>query len=164
MKKKMNTTTILSLVFGCIGILYAVLGGVFLAVGQRTLDLPGLDVSGDADALPVVGAVFLVLGAVSIFVTAIIRIFAVRKARYREELLAWGTRVTGQVADIPVDRTVRVNGQSPLRILVTVTHPTTGETLTIRSGQVWETSLSNGDPVDVLFDPMDEKKYIVDVK
>ncbi len=163
--KKPTTLTVLALIFGILGALFALIGSLFLYMSpQYVLDVQlGLS-DGNPEALLACGIVFTAIGAASLIAAAVLLILYRRRKQYREELLLWGTRVTGTVRDIPVDTTVQVNGRCPLRILADVKHPITGQQVTLRSRQVWETSLSNGDPVDVLFDPLDEKKYIVDVK
>lgn len=46
-------------------------------------------------------------------------------------------------------------------MVVTAVQPGATEERTLRSGPVWETNLSPGDAVDVLFDPLNEKKYVI---
>ncbi len=167
--KKVSPARIIALVFALMGSLFAGIGIVFLCVTESawdTLSNPAAWAGElpDEAALPVVGAVFAVMGVAMLLVAVIVLICARRAENRREELRTWGLRVTGKVIDISVDRTVRVNGRSPLRIVAQAQHPTTREEMVVKSQQVWETSLSVGDAVDVLFDPMEEKRYLVDVK
>lgn len=89
---------------------------------------------------------------------------AAASARRREELLGWGTRVTGTVTEVQANRNVRVNGRHPVRLLVACEHPVTREKTTVRSHDLWKSPLSPGDTVQVAFDPVNEKRYAVDVQ
>lgn len=157
---------LLGWIFGGTGLLFLILGVIFVLIGWEYLpqvftaqvwtgDPP------DSLALPLVGLVFSGIGVLFTALGAGFLIALRRQRLLREELERYGVRVTGTVTDITIDRSYRVNGRSPLRVHVTAVHPTTGEAVTVRSGPVWETSLSTGDTADVLFDPMDERKRIV---
>ncbi len=162
--KKFDSSSLVALIFCIVGVLFASMAVVFMAVSSSFSDLVASGRAyGDAEALPILGAVFGGVGLILILVAAVLIVSRRRHSRRLEELRTWGTRVTGTVTDIPVDTTLTVNGRHPLRVLVEVTHPVTGQIITVRSPQVWETSLSSGDPVDVLFDPMDEKQYVIDM-
>lgn len=157
---------LLGIIFSCIGLIFTVLGGTFMVVCTDVLPQVFTAAAWGSDtpdelALPIVGVVFAALGLIFLLTGGVMLLLLRRQVKLREELERYGARVTGTVADIHIDRTYRVNGRSPLRIHVAVVHPTTGETVTIRSGPVWETSLTIGDPVDVLFDPLHEKKRLV---
>lgn len=153
--KKATTARVLMLVFGLMGAVFLAIGLVFLAKAGMITNAE------DAEVFPVLGTAFGVIGAAMLGVTLVIGLVDRKQRLRQEELLRWGTRVTGTVVDIPVDKTLTVNGRHPLRIVAAAVHPATRETVTVRSRQVWETSLSEGDPVDVLFDPMDEKVFDV---
>lgn len=157
---------ILGIIFSCIGLGFAVLGGIFMAVSADVLPQVFTSAAWGNDtpdelALPIVGVVFAALGLIFLLTGVVMLLLLRRQSNLREELERYGTRVQGMVSDIRIDRTYQVNGRSPLRIHVSAVHPVSGETVTVRSGPVWETALSTGDPADVLFDPMDEKKRIV---
>lgn len=159
---------LLGIIFGAIGLLFLVLGVIFVLVSADKLPmLADVEVwvgeTPDELALPMVGIVFAGIGAIFTALGAGFLIALLRRKRLREELLQYGTRVTGTVADIRVDRSYQVNGRHPLRIMVQAQDPFTGETRTLRGPMVWETKLVTGDAVDVIFDPMDEKKYIVEL-
>ncbi|MBQ8200975.1 MAG: hypothetical protein IJZ74_04330 [Clostridia bacterium] len=162
---KMTTGKVLMLVFGLMGALFLVMGLVFLSSVSILTPAGDAAFQGAAPGLAfgIVGGVFALIGAGFLLAALLIGLSARRKVRQQYELRTWGTRTTGVVTDIPVDHTLVVNGRSPLRIMVQVLHPITGEHMTLRSPQVWETSLSCGDAVDVCFDPMDEKKYLIDL-
>lgn len=164
--KRVNAVWIVGVIFGLIGLVFTVMGAVFLAVSSDVLPAVltaevWVGETPDELALPVIGAVFALIGVVFVGIGVVLLHTCRRQRLQREELLRFGTRVTGTVADIGIDRSVRVNGRSPLRIMVQVQHPHTGMTQILRGPSVWETSLSVGDPMEVLFDPQDEKKYVV---
>lgn len=157
---------------GCIflglGLLFLLLGVIFLLTNRGLLpqlltENAWVDEMPDELALPMVGLVFSVVGGLFTLIGGIMLIVLRRQRLLREELERYGTRVCGTVTDIVIDQTYQVNGRRPLRILVTAQHPATGSTVTVRSGPIWETTLSTGDAADVLFDPMDERKYLVDL-
>jgi len=164
--KETNAYFIVGLVFALIGAIFTVIGVAFLLTNFELLpQLADSEVwmgeTPDALALPVIGVVFTVMGAF-FAVMGLVFLWVVRRQRLlREELERFGLRVQGQITDIRVDHSVRVNGRSPLRLMVTARHPTTGETKTLRGPSVWNTSLTTEDTVEVLFDPQDEKKYVV---
>lgn len=163
---RVHPLKLIGIIFTCIGLLFSILGGTFMGVGHA--ELPRIftaeawgENTPDELALPLVGFIFACLGALFAVIGVVMLVSLRRQRLLREELERYGTRVQGVVSDIRIDHTYRVNGRSPLRIFVSATHPTTGETVTVRSGPVWETALSTGDAAEVLFDPADEKKYIV---
>jgi len=159
---------LLGLIFGGIGLLFLVLGVIFVLVSADKLPmLAEADVwvgeTPDELDLPVVGVVFAGIGLIFTVLGVGFLMALLRRKRLKEELLTYGTRVTGTVADIRIDRAYQVNGRHPLRIMVQAQDPFTGETRTLRGPLVWETSLSTGDPAEVLFDPMNPKKFFVDL-
>lgn len=157
---------LLGIIFLCIGLLFVLLGGVFMIMSHELLPQVftaaawGNDTP-DELALPIVGVVFCSIGAFFTVTGGTMLLLLRRQRLQREELERYGIRVTGTVTDIRIDRTYQVNHRSPLRVYVTAAHPSTGEMVTVRSGPVWETSLSTGDAVEVLFDPMNEKTRVV---
>ena len=154
--------TILKLVFGIMGILYAVMGLVFLGLAvkwagdiRRIFTLPEEHL-----AFAINGTVFTALGAAFLIVTLILIVGGKRRARMREELLTWGTRVKAEVVDVRVDYTVRVNRRSPVIAKVRCTLPS-GE-VTLKSPRLWDEYPATGDMVEVIYDPMDEKRYVIE--
>lgn len=152
---------VVTLVFGILGTVYAVIGGVLLTLAARLsgslasiFSLPEEEL-----ALAVCGTVFGVLGAGFLLVTAVLLLRARQRKRLREELLTWGTRVKGTVTDVRIDHSIRVNGHSPLVAMVRC-HLPSGET-TLRSPRLWSACPSTGDTVEVLYDPMDERKFVM---
>lgn len=157
---------LLGWIFSGMGLLFLLLGVVFVLIGWEYLPqvftaAVWVGETPDELALPLVGLVFSSIGILFTAVGAGFLIFLRSSRRLREELERYGERVTGMVTDIVVDHTYRINGRHPLRIIVRVQHPHTGAEKQLRSDSVWETSLSCGDAVDVLFDPQDEKKHVV---
>ncbi len=157
---------LLGWIFGGVGLLFLLLGALFLFI--RLEQLPQVFTAEtwmgeppDELALPIVGLVFSCIGAIFTVLGGVFLLILRRQKRLREELEQYGLRMTGVVTDIAPDRRYQVNGRHPLRVAISVPHPSTGEAVTVRSGLIWETSLSAGDPADVLFDPMDDKKRLV---
>lgn len=153
---------IVRLVFGLLGVIYAIVGAVCLTIARnmagdirRIFRLPEDDL-----ALAIVGTVFSVLGAVFLVVTLMLILLGRRRSRLREELLSWGQRVQGTVTGVRVDYAIRVNGRSPLIAQVRCPFPR-GE-VTLKSPRLWGVTPAVGDTVDVLYDPMDERKYVMD--
>ena len=169
MKRSVNPLLIVGLVFFLMGVMFAVLGGVFISVsGDDVVLLSDPDVwlfehHNDEVALPMVGVVFAVLGGIFLAVGGVLLFLDRRSARRLRELQEYGERVPGTVTDITLDRTVSVNGNHPLIVHVTCRSPRGGD-VTVKSRRIWNTTLSTGDSVDVLFDPMDERRYAVDLQ
>ena len=163
---RVHPLTLCGAIFSGVGGFFALLGGVFLLVGRSglprlfTAEAWGENVP-DELALPLIGLIFGAIGLIFL-ITGLGMLLAMRRQRrIREELERYGDCASGTVTDVCIDRAYRVNNRHPLRILVSVRHPFTGETITVRSGPVWETSLNPGDAVDVLFDPMNVKRHMV---
>lgn len=152
------------LVFGILGGTYTVVGGVFLALAitgadgvQEIFSHP----DGDIAAFAALGVVFPLLGIIFLLVTLLLARADKRRARLREELLTWGQRVKGEIVDVRVDYTVRVNRRSPVIAKVRCTLPS-GE-VTLKSPRLWDRKPSVGDTVEVIYDPMDEKRYVIEL-
>ena len=82
----------------------------------------------------------------------------------RESLLTDGTRVQGEIVAVERNMMIRMNRRCPWRVKVRCVHPLTGEEITLRSHSLWDCAYQPGEKVDVLFDPVNEKKYAVDVQ
>lgn len=166
--KRVQPLFLVGLIFALIGLVFAVMGGIFMAVSSDLLPQVftaevWLGETPDELALPIVGFVFAAIGGLFAIMGGVMLLITRRQRRLHEELLRFGTRVTGTVTDIRADHTVRVNGRSPLRLSVQAQHPYTGEMKELRGPLVWDTALSTGDAVEVLFDPQDEKRYAVEL-
>lgn len=166
MTKRVDAEKLIGLIFGLMGLAFAVLGVVFMAVCSDRLPQVftaevWLNDPPDELALPIVGVVFAAIGVFFAAMGGGFLLYARHKRLLREELERFGIRVPATVTEIRVDRSVRINGRSPLRIMVQAQHPFTGEMKTLRGPRVWQTTLTPGDAVEALFDPQDEKKYAV---
>ncbi len=138
----------LMLVFGLLGLAYAAIGGVVLYTGVS----------------PALGYVFLPLGVAFLLATVAVWYFFSRAKHRREELLTWGTRVKAAVTEVRVNPNVRVNRRNPHVVLARCVHPVTRETVTLRSHSVMDCTLQPGNTVDILFDPMNERRYVFDLQ
>ena len=152
----------LRLIFGGMGAIYTLIGCVCLTLAT---DMAGsitriFTLMGDDLSLSIVGCVFTALGVVFLGVAIAFAKADKRRAALREELFAWGQRVTGTVAEVRKDRTIRINHRDMVFAMVRCTLPS-GE-VTLRSHRLWGNEPAVGDTVDVLFDPMDESRYVVD--
>ena len=159
---KKNGSFVLKLIFGLMGAIYAVIGVTLLVVAMkaagdvtRIFTLPE-----EKLAFAINGVVFTVLGAAFLVVTVILALVGRRQQRMREELLQYGTRVTGEVVDVRINYSIRVNRKSPLVAQVKCLLPT-GE-VTLKSKNLWNACPSTGDAVEVIYDPMDEKRYVIE--
>ena len=152
----------LKLVFGLLGGTYTVVGGALLALAITRADnmLKHSVLAGDNTAFGIVGLVFLPLGIAFLIVTLLLARADKRHARMREDLLTWGSRVKGEVVDVQIDYTVRINRCSPVIVKVRCVLPS-GE-VTMKSPRLWDASPAVGDAVEVLYDPMNEKRYVIE--
>lgn len=165
--KNANPARLVALIFLLIGAVFLTLGLIFVSISSELLPQlsdPAVWLTDDPPAeleLPIVGVVFSALGFCLVLVPVFVMVFQSREKRRREELERFGTRVQGVVTALPVDRSYHVNGRSPLRIMAEARNPYTGETVKVKGPLVWETSLSEGDVVTVVFDPQDERQKMV---
>ena len=155
-------TVALKLVFGGVGAVYILIGCVCLTMATvmagsitRIFTLKEDDLG-----LAIVGCVFTALGVVFLGVGISCALADKRRAALREELLAWGQRVTGTITEVREDHTIRVNRRSPFFAMVSCPFPR-GE-VTVKSHRLWGCEPAVGDTVDVLYDPMDESRYVID--
>lgn len=153
---------VLKLVFGILGAVYAVLGGVFLAIAasaggdiRRIFTLPE-----DELVFAINGTLFTALGVIFLLVTLLLARADRRRVRLREELRQYGTRVKGTIVDVRVDYAVKVNRRSPVIAKVQCMLPS-GE-VTLKSHRLWDACPAVGDVVEVIYDPMDERKYVIE--
>lgn len=153
----------LKLIFGILGATYAVMGGVFLGIAVSAAgELRGiLALPEDQLTYALLGVTFAGLGILFLIVTLCLHLADRRRERLREELRTWGSRVQGEVIGVDVDHLVRVSRRSPSRARVRCTLPS-GEVI-LRSPMLWQGIPAVGDRVDVLYDPMDEKRRVIDL-
>ena len=162
--KKANPLLPVGLIFALVGLVFVLIGGgvALFPSGNWTVTVNGKIVEMEPEqAARIFGLCFAGFGVFWMGLGGLFVWLGGRPARNRDELLRFGVREKGVVTDIRIDHTYRVNGRSPLRIMVEAKHPFTGETKTLRAPLVWDATLSTGDAVEVLFDPQDEKKYYV---
>ena len=159
---KKNGGFILRVIFGLMGVVYAVLGMAFLVIAakaaghlSRIFTLPEEQL-----AFAVNGVVFTVLGAGFLLVTAMLIVAGKKHRQMREELLQFGTRVTGEVVEVRTNHAVRINRRSPLVAKVKCVF-STGEVI-LKSKNLWTVCPAVGDAVEVIYDPMDEKRYVIE--
>ena len=157
-----NGSFILKLIFGLLGVVYAVQGVGFLMMAAkeagdlcRIFTLPEEQL-----AFAVNGVVFTVLGVVFLLVALILLLVGKKKKQLREELLVWGCRAQGTIISVRVNPSVRVSGRNPLIVQVRCPFPS-GE-VTLTSPFLWHIHPAVGDVVDVLYDPKDESKYVIE--
>ncbi len=161
-KPRFTAMRIVMLVFGILGGVYTVIGGVLLSflLHARKTDMNIVSLGEDADtALPILAGVFGVLGVAFLLAAVILWLMERRRRRRREELLTWGQRATGKVVQVRQDYTVRVNRVNPW--IAQVECPFPRGTVTLKSPRLWQTKPQVGDAVTILYDPMDEKQYVM---
>lgn len=152
---------VVKLVFGLLGAVYAMLGVVFLGVAisaagdiTRIFTLPENELT-----FAILGCVFTALGVVFLGIAIAFALADKRRARLKEELQAWGQRVTGTVTEVRTDPTVRVNHRYAK--IATIRCPFPRGEVTLKSHRLWGNAPAVGDAVEVLYDPMDESRYII---
>ena len=112
------------------------------------------------DLTAAIKGLFLMLSGGIFLVTAIRLVIASGKhQRLYEELLASGSRVTGTVTEVHTDYTVRLN--STYARIATIRCPFPRGEVTLESHRLWDKIPAVGDAVDVLYDPMDESRYVL---
>ena len=160
-RRKNSPAKVLVLVFGIVGALLLVLGIVIPLVVVNVPEL-GSDMSPEEVKLFVLvfGGVYVLLGIIFLLVAGLTERGRRRRAALREELERFGTRVTGQVVEVRVDRSVRINGRSPEVAMVRFTTPR-GTEMTVKSPRMWKNTLQEGDPCEVLVDTMDDTQYVL---
>ena len=151
------------LVFGIVGAIYTVIGGAMLAL--VIADAGGVErlsaYSEEADSFPVLlGMVFLALGIAFLLVMLLLNRADKRRAQLREELLAWGSRAKGEVVEVRIDHSIRINRRSP--VIARVRCQLRGNEVTLKSPRLWNVQPAVGDAAEVLYDPMDETRYVIE--
>lgn len=154
---------IVKLVFGIMGIVFAAVGVICLTIARsmtgsmrHIFRLPEDDL-----ALSIMGVVFGVVGVAFLIATVCIILADRRQKRLYDELLTYGQRVQGVIVDVQVNRTIQVNGRSPLVAKVKVNFPS-GE-VTLKSKNLWNACPATGDTVNVLYDAMNERRYVIEL-
>ena len=96
-----------------IGIVYAILGGVFLLAGAGMFFLGGGELE-----LTIVGGVFILIGGIFGLLGGIFLAVEYGKRRRANRLIAAQKYIWGQVVDCQINYNVRINGRSPVVFLV----------------------------------------------
>lgn len=113
--------------------------------------------------LTILAASFAGEGGLFLLIGVILQVIALRRKRKMEELRLLGQRTVATVTEVRENHTVHVNGRSPWYVLASCRNPITWQEMTVKSTSYWHLHYEPGDSVDVLFDPMDPDKYIVDL-
>jgi len=103
------------------------------------------------------GLVFAVIGLGMIFVRA-------RGRRQAEWLHQHGRRVKTSYTGVELNSSVQVNGRSPYHILSQSPDPASSTVRVFESENIWfdPSEYIKGDTIDVLVDPNNPKKYVMD--
>ena len=114
--------------------------------------------------LAIMGGVFGVVAALLLAIGLAVWLVMGRRERRREEILRYGLHTTAVVTELRQNRSVTVNNRHPWVAVATCRHPSTREEMTLRSHMLWNPTIAEGDAVDVAFDPMDERRYAMDIR
>lgn len=114
-------------------------------------------------ALNILTLVFGIIGGTFIAVALILMGISSRSRRRYEDLLARGQRVSVTVTDVTDNPYIAVNNRHPVNLHAECRNPITGQTMQLKSQNLFDRALYPGMQVDVLFDPNDPEKYIFDV-
>lgn len=106
----------------------------------------------------VMGLVFAAIGLTMILVRA-------RGRKQADWLRQHGRRVRTSFTGIELNESVRVNGRSPFHIVSQVADPGTNAVRVFQSENIWfdPSEYIKGETIDVLVDPNDPKKYLMDI-
>lgn len=104
---------------------------------------------------------FLLVGAGML--AALVRSLAKARAKRlrREEILLTGRRVRGVVTGCR-NASVRINGRHGQIITVQVKTPS-GREIKAETDPIWDRCPDEGTPADVIFDPADERLYVIEL-
>ncbi len=108
--------------FFLVGIIFSVVGAVFLAVGtwmalnlERILASPNISVEGDPRVIP---AVFTAIGAIELVLGLCMAGSHIRRRRHDMALVRSGRFVWAEVTDVQYDWSVRINHEPALRVVL----------------------------------------------
>lgn len=104
------------------------------------------------------GLVFATIGLGMIFVRR-------RGSRQAEWLRQHGRRVRTSFAGVELNQSLRVNGRSPYQIVSQSADPASNSVRVFQSENIWfdPSEYIKGETIDVLVDPNDPKKYLMDI-
>lgn len=149
------------------GVEYQVQGSVS-STSQQVGNAYPLLVDPDAPArtvdpgLRVLVWVFGGIGGIMLAVTIIMNGTMSASERRIKALRDYGHKVPATVTSVRENRSISVGRQHPMVVEAHCSHPVTMEDVRLKT-TLWQTALRPGDQVDALFDPMDEKKYALDL-
>lgn len=109
------------------------------------------------------GGIFGVTAFILLATGFIISFIMRKNERRREDILQYGLRTAAIIVELRQNYSVRVNGRHPWVAIAVCTHPSTREEMTLQSHMLWHPAVAEGDKVDVAFDPMDERRYAMDI-
>ena len=113
--------------------------------------------------LVLMGGIFGVVSLILIGTGVTVWLVMGRSERRREDLLRYGLQARALVTEVRENYSVRVNQRHPWVVIAACVHPVTRENMTLRSHLVWNPAVREGDTINVAFDPMNEKRYAMDV-
>ena len=87
-----------------------------------------------------------------------------RRERRRQEILQYGLKVSAVITELKQNYAVKVNNRSPWVATAVCVHPVTREEVTLHSHMLWRPSAGVGDTVTASFDPMDDRRYALDIQ
>ncbi len=138
-----------------VGTIFAIIGGVFTAVGMVVMR------RGPAFAcFAIVGVVFLALGIAFLC-------FVRRHGRLRARLLADGMRIDAEITGVRMDTRFEFNGRHPLVIDCQALNPEDGRVYVFHSEGIWYDPRpylddARAESLPVFVDPNNYKHYAVD--
>lgn len=113
--------------------------------------------------LVLMGGIFGVIAVILLAIGLIISSVMKKRERRREEILQYGLRTTATIVELNQNRSVQVNHRHPWVAVAICTHPATRDEMTLKSHMLWKPAVAVGDKVDVAFDPMDDRRYAMDI-
>ena len=112
-----------------IGIVYTVLGAVFVTLGVSL----AIVLSHTPNAF--IGLIFLLIGSIFLVLGIVFLVLVIRKRRRSERLVAQGRYVWGMISECVPNYNVRINGRNPYTAIVRYLDPM-GTTHIFRSNSI----------------------------
>ena len=146
-----------------VGTFFVIMGTVFFAFGAFFLAF-GATLFMDPSADNASRYIMIGCGAVFAAVGAAFLLSVIVKAVRRKRLMANGDQLTGIITAVNINFSVTINGRHPYRADCEVFDPNSGERYLYRSENTMEDiSRLVGTSVTVYADPVNRKKYYVDI-
>ena len=121
-KLGISALKIIGIIYSCIGGVFALLGGAFLYWGSGS-------------PLAMVGSVFALLGGIFLVLGLVFLLVELRRKRCFDALIEGQRYIWAEVVDVAVNRTVQINGRSPIVLTARYTDPS-GREHTFRSRNI----------------------------